>query len=49
MDSGATCHIISERLHYKEVGIPVLKGAGDNVLPSRGMVDLECFFFAPRC
>ena len=39
MDSGATCHIISERWlsHYKvvykyEVGIPVLKGA----------VDLEC-------
>ena len=25
-----------------EVGIPVLKGAGDNVLPTRGMVDLEC-------
>ena len=23
-------------------GIPVLKGAGDNVLPTRGMVDLEC-------
>ena len=48
VDSGATCHIISERLsHYKvvykyEVGIPVLKGAGDNVLPTRGMVDLEC-------
>ena len=49
MDSGATCHIISERWlsHYKvvykyEVGIPVLKGAGDNVLPTRGMVDLEC-------
>ena len=47
--SGATCHIISERWlsHYKvvyryEVGIPVLKGAGDNVLPTRGMVDLEC-------
>ena len=45
----ATCHIISERWlsHYKvvykyEVGIPVLKGAGDNVLPTRGMVDLEC-------
>ena len=44
-----TCHIISERWlsHYKvvykyEVGIPVLKGAGDNVLPTRGMVDLEC-------
>ena len=35
VDSGATCHIISERRlsHYKvvyryEVGIPVLKGAG---------------------
>ena len=49
MDSGSTCHIISERWlsHYKivyryEVGIPVLKGAGDNVLPTRGMVDLEC-------
>ena len=49
VDSGATCHIISERWlsHYKvvykyEVGIPVLKGAGDNVLPARGMVDLEC-------
>ena len=49
MDSGATCHIIAERWlsHYKvvykyEVGIPVLKGAGDNVLPTRGMVDLEC-------
>ena len=25
-----------------EVGIPVLKGAGDNVLPTRGMVTLEC-------
>ena len=41
VDSGATCHIISERWlsHYKvvykyEVGIPVLKGAGDNVLPT---------------
>ena len=49
VDSGATCHIISERWlsHYKvvykyEAGIPVLKGAGDNVLPTRGMVDLEC-------
>ena len=49
VDSGATCHMISERWlsHYKvvykyEVGIPVLKGAGDNVLPTRGMVDLEC-------
>ena len=49
VDSGATCHIISERWlsHYKvvyryEVGIPVLKGAGDNDLPTRGMVDLEC-------
>ena len=49
VDSGATCHIISERwlsrykVVYKyEVGIPVLKGAGGNVLPTRGMVDLEC-------
>ena len=49
VDSGATCPIISERWlsHYKvvyryEVGIPVLKGAGDNVLPTRGIVDLEC-------
>ena len=49
VDSGATCHIISERwlsnyriLFRYEVGIPVLKGAGDNVLPTRGMVDLEC-------
>ena len=49
VDSGATCHIIPERWlsHYKvvykyEVGIPVLKGADDNVLPTRGMVDLEC-------
>ena len=48
VDSGATCHIIAERWlsNYKivcrfEVGIPVLKGAGDNVLPTRGMVDLE--------
>ena len=45
MHSGATCHIIAERWlsNYKiyEVGIPVLKGAGDNVLPTRGMVDLE--------
>ena len=49
VDSGATCHIIAERWlsNYKivyryEVGIPVLKGAGDNVLPTRGTVDLEC-------
>ena len=49
VDSGATCHIISERwlssykvLYRYEVGVPVLKGAGDNVLPTRGMVDLEC-------
>ena len=48
VDSGATCHIISERWlsHYKvvykyEVGIPVLKGAGDNVLPTRGIVILN--------
>ncbi len=49
MDSGATCHIISKQSlsHYKvvytyEKGIPVLKEVGDNVLPTRGMVDLEC-------
>ena len=49
VDSGATCHIIAERwlsnykiVYHYEVGIPVLKGAGDNVLPTRGMVDLEC-------
>ena len=49
VNSGATCHIISERWlsHYQvvykyDVGIPVLKGAGDNILPTRGMVDLEC-------
>ena len=34
------CH--TTRLFKYEVGIPVLKGAGDNVLPTRGMVDLEC-------
>ena len=49
VDSGATCHIIAERWlsNYKivyryEFGIPVLKEAGDNVLPTQGMVDLEC-------
>ena len=48
VDSGATC-IISERWlsHYKvvykyEVGIPVLKGAGDNFTHERHLVDLEC-------
>ena len=42
-------HIIAERrlsnckiVYRYEVGIPVLKGAGNNVLPTRGMVDLEC-------
>ena len=25
-----------------KLAFPVLKGAGDNVLPTRGMVDLEC-------
>ena len=49
VDSGATCYIIAARWlsNYKivcrcEVGISVLKGAGDNVLPTRDMVDLEC-------
>jgi len=43
VDSGATCHIISERWlsHYKvvykcEAGIPVLKGAGDNGFTHEG-------------
>ena len=40
-------NLVEKLSHYKvvyryEVGIPVLKGAGDNVLPTRGMVDLEC-------
>ena len=34
------CH--TTRLFTSMNGIPVLKGAGDNVLPTRGMVDLEC-------
>ena len=49
VDSGATCYIIAERWlsNYKivysyEVGISVLKGAGNNVLPIRDMIDLEC-------
>ena len=29
-------------VHRHDIGIPVLKGTGDNVLPTRGMVDLEC-------
>ena len=34
---------LSDKIVYKyEVGIPVLKGAGDNVLPTRDMVDVEC-------
>ena len=55
VDSGATCHIISERWlsHYKvvykyEVGIPVLKGAGGNVLPTRGMEILSVRLVRPR-
>ena len=34
--------LINKIVYRYEVGIPVLKGAGDNVLPTRGMVDLEC-------
>ena len=48
MDSGATCHIIAEQrlsdckiVLRCEVGMS-LKGAADNVLPTRDMVDLEC-------
>ena len=49
VDSGATYQIIPERwlshrkvVYRYEVGTSVLKGAGDNVLPARGMVNLEC-------
>ena len=48
VDSGATCHIISEkwvkhyRVSFQYPGpSPSLKGAGDNELPVKGVVDLE--------
>ena len=48
VDSGATCRIISERCQVTRFCIGMKsaflswRGAGDNVLPTRGMVDLEC-------
>ena len=48
LDSGATCHIVSEKWvkHYTVSFVypgpsPCLKGAGDNDLPVKGVVDLE--------
>ena len=48
VDSGATCHIVSEKWvkHYTVSfdypgPSPSLKGAGDNDLPVKGVVDLE--------
>ena len=48
VDSGATCHIVSEKWvkHYTvsfqyQGPRPSLKGAGDNDLPVKGVVDLE--------
>ena len=48
MDSGARCHIVSEKWvkHYRVSfeypdPSPSLKGAGDNDLPVKGVVDLE--------
>ena len=48
VDSGATCHIVSEkRVKHYTVSFeypgpsPSLKGAGDNDLPVKGVVDLE--------
>ena len=48
VDSGATCHIVSEKwvkhytVSFQYPGpSPSLKGAGDNDLPVKGVVDLE--------
>ena len=48
VDSGATCHIVSEKwvkhytVSFEYPGpSPSLKGAGDNDLPVKGVVDLE--------
>ena len=48
VDSGATCHIVSEKWvkHYVVSFVypgpfPCLKGAGDNDLPVKGVVDLK--------
>ena len=48
VDSGATCHILSERwskqykiVHTYKGPPPTLKGAGDHMIPTSGMVDVE--------
>ena len=48
VDSGATCHIVAEewlklyKVKYWYAGsAPILRGAGDHILPTAGMVDLE--------
>ena len=48
VDSGATCHIVAEEwLKLYKVkdwypgSAPILRGAGDHILPTAGMVDLE--------
>ena len=48
VDSGATCHIVAEewlklyKVKYWYPGsAPILRGAGDHILPTGGMVDLE--------
>ena len=48
VDSGATCHIVAEewlklyKVKYWYPGsAPILRGAGDHILPTAGMVDLE--------
>ena len=48
VDSGATCHIVAEEWlklykvkHWYPGSAPILRGAGDHILPTAGMVDLE--------
>ena len=48
VDSGATCHIVAEEWlklykvkHWYQGSAPILRGAGDHILPTAGMVDLE--------
>ena len=48
VDSGATCHLVAEEWlklykvkHWYPGSAPILRGAGDHILPTAGMVDLE--------
>ena len=48
VDSGATCHIVAEEClklykvkHWYQGSAPILRGAGDHILPTAGMVDPE--------